>query len=103
MIALGPLAVLLVRRVTRAAWSIAGWGALGFVVSQVVHLPVLGAWHSLTVRGDLPGLGATGDAIVLGLLAAGCEEPARALVFRWALSRERGRDAALMAGAGHGG
>ena len=103
MIALPAGGLVLVRWITGARWSIAGWGALGFVASQVVHLPLLGAWQWLTTHGAIPGLGATADAILLGLLAAGCEEPARALVFRFALASRRDRSTALMAGAGHGG
>jgi uncharacterized membrane protein YhfC len=102
MIAL-PIGVVLVQRRTRgAAWRLFALGAASFALSQAVHLPLLGAWQSATRSGALPSFGATADAVVLGLLAALCEEPARWLVLRFA-TKERGRDAALALGAGHGG
>jgi uncharacterized membrane protein YhfC len=78
-------------------------GALAFVGSQVVHMPILWAWSAATRSGVLPALGGTGDAVVLGALAALCEEPARALVFSRLPPADRGRDAGLAVGAGHGG
>lgn len=103
MIALPIVIAVLVRMRTGAPWAWLGWGALAFVLSQVVHMPLLWAWQGLTRAGAMPGLGANGDAVMLGTLAAVCEEPARALTFRFALRNERGRSAALMVGAGHGG
>lgn len=104
MMALPLAAALLVRRTTRGRWAWLAIGATAFVGSQVVHLPLLlSVWPSLTRAGVLPGFGATANAIVAGVLAAACEEPARALAFRFGLRGERGRRAALTVGAGHGG
>jgi uncharacterized membrane protein YhfC len=102
MIALPIAIAVAVRRRTGGRWAWVAWGAATFVGSQLVHLPILGAWGALTRSGALPSFGTRADYVVLGLLAAACEEPARAVVFRFAI-RSRGRSAALMAGAGHGG
>lgn len=84
-------------------WTWLGVGAAAFVGSQIVHLPILWGWEALTRAGLLPGFGPVADALVLGVLAALCEEPARALAFRFGLARERGTRAARIVGAGHGG
>jgi uncharacterized membrane protein YhfC len=98
-----PIGVVVVqRRMHGAAWRLFALGAASFALSQLVHLPLLGAWQWATRVGALPAFGATADVIVLGLLAAACEEPARWIVLRVA-TKERGRNAALALGAGHGG
>jgi uncharacterized membrane protein YhfC len=89
-----------------ASWRVFGAGALAFVASQAVHLPLLLGAKALLARGLLPHppepwrLAAT--ALGLGLAAALCEEPARYLTFRL-LRRARAWRDALMLGAGHGG
>jgi len=92
----GPvvLAALLQGR-TRARWGVFGWGALVFVLSQVVHVPLL-----LLIPKGLP-LGA--QCLVLGGLAGLCEETARYLMFRALAKEGRGLGNALMGGLGHGG
>lgn len=105
MMLLPLAAALAVRRQLgpRWRWRWLGAGVLAYLLSQLVHLPLLSVWQAMTRSGALPGFGATADALVLGVLAAGCEEPARVLAFRFAAPTQRGREAALAVGVGHGG
>lgn len=103
MIALPVVVVLAVRRATGVRWALLFGGAVAFILSQVVHFPLLWTWTGLTQAGVLPAFGPLIDAMVLGALAGLCEEPARAILFWRVFPGERGRDAALFAGAGHGG
>jgi ABC-2 type transport system ATP-binding protein len=92
----GPLviAALLVRR-WRLSWGLFGAGAVGFLGSQLVHLPIV-----FLIK--LPE-GMFAKAAILGLLAGACEEPARYLVLsRW-LKRAEKYEEGLLAGLGHGG
>lgn len=92
-----------IRRRYRVGWGIFGAGALTFIASQVVHLPLnyalglLGGGRGVALW-PLPLL-----ALVAGLSAGVCEEAARWLALRFALKRARGWRAGLQFGAGHGG
>lgn len=104
-----PIALALVlRRRLGTRWRLFGVGALAFVASQLVHVPLaMGATLAFRERW-LPAPPESWwwfDPLLLGLLAGACEEPARWLAFRFVLSREedRSREGALMVGAGHGG
>ncbi len=103
-----PLALgwFLARRLTQP-WRFFLVGAIGFVLSQVFHIP-LNAGLTLAFRqGLLPappeGWQPLFNPVVLGLTAALCEEPMRYLMLRFALKEARSQDAALMFGAGWGG
>lgn len=81
-----------------------GAGALTFVASQVVHIPLN---YAAGLMGGGRGLGLLPQpylAIALGLSAGLCEEIARYVAWRFAL-KKRGRtyQEALQFGAGHGG
>ncbi len=86
--------------------SLFGAGALTFVASQVVHLPLLAliAWPfqqkllSMPTEWNLPF-----NALVGGLAAGLCEELARYAAFRRFLKTTRTWQEGLMFGAGHGG
>lgn len=88
------------RRRTLVSYRVAALGALGFVLSQVVHLPL-----NMLLGPRLPT--AAGllwvTALVLGLGAGLCEELTRYALLRTAAKRVRDSGAALMFGAGHGG
>lgn len=88
-------------------WGLAGVGALTFIGSQVVHLPLLWGLTALSQRGIIPAPPVQWklmtNAIILGLAAGLCEEIARYLVYRWWLKSARSWKEALMFGAGHGG
>ena len=91
-----------IRRRYGVSWGIFGAGALTFVASQAVHLPLNWALGLLGPgRGvALWPLGAM--ALVAGLSAGVCEEVARWVVLRFFLKRARGWRKALQFGAGHG-
>jgi len=84
-------------------WGLFGAGALTFIASQVVHLPLnwalglLGGGRGVTLWPLLP------LALVAGLSAGICEEGARWLALRFFLQKARGWREALQFGAGHGG
>lgn len=107
MIAIPVVIALALRRTFHPRWALLFGGALAFIGAQVIHLPILSGMTWLFSSGALPrptGLVATlFDPLVLGFLAAACEEPARALLFARFFRGERRSADALMAGAGHGG
>jgi uncharacterized membrane protein YhfC len=88
-------------------WMLFGVGVLTFIASQVVHIPLLGAFNQI-LRYQLPPYDVSYTAIfleagMLGLLAGLCEETAR-LVGYWVLKdRAKTFGSALALGAGHGG
>ncbi len=88
-------------------WKLFLAGALSFVGSQIVHIPLL---LGVTALGKLPGAPHPSEAwklavnaVILGLAAGACEEPARWLVLRHVVKTARGWKAAVMLGTGHGG
>ncbi len=92
-----------IRRRYGMSWGLFGAGALTFIASQVVHLPLnyalglLGGGRGVALW-PLPAL-----ALVAGVSAGVCEEGARWIVLRFFLQRARGWRSALQFGAGHGG
>lgn len=105
MIAL-PLALIifLVRRF-HLAWRIIIVGALTFIASQIVHIPLLYGLTFFFVQVPIIPTSWTipFNAIVLGLMAGLCEEIARYVAYRWAIPTARTWPQALGFGAGHGG
>jgi uncharacterized membrane protein YhfC len=85
-------------------WKLWGAGALTFVASQLVHLPLN---YALGMLGQPRALGLLPLpllAIAAGLSAALCEELARFAAWRFALRKAaRSFHEALQFGAGHGG
>lgn len=103
-----PIALALALRRAGARLGLFAWGAAAFIGSQVVHIPMLLAMTAAFENGVIPRPPPSWiwlNPLILGLAAGICEEPARWLVFRFALRREEDRSprAALMVGAGHGG
>jgi uncharacterized membrane protein YhfC len=100
------LGVVLARRLG-VSWRLFGVGAVTFVGSQVVHIPLNAglSWLAPTLTAPAPGnLGAVAvTAVVLGLSAGLCEEGARYLAYRFWIKDARHWRQALMFGAGHGG
>src|SRR5438045_1434083 len=95
----GPLAVAaLFRARQRLPWSMFAAGAVAFVGSQVVHLPLLWLVGKL-----LPHPQLAVQCVLLGLLAGLCEEPARWLLFRRWLPKAEGYRDGVLVGLGHGG
>lgn len=87
-------------------YALVGWGALTFVLSQVVHIPLNLGVAKLFSAGILPAPSPAVSAwllpVALGLSAGLCEEPARWLAMRW-LKDVRDWSRGLMLGVGHGG
>ncbi|MEZ4335402.1 MAG: YhfC family glutamic-type intramembrane protease [Sandaracinaceae bacterium] len=88
------------RRKTRVGYALLGAGALVFVASQVVHLPL--NWALGQVLPNEHGL-LWVTAIAVGLSAGLCEELARWVAIEWITRRVRDTEHALMLGMGHGG
>jgi uncharacterized membrane protein YhfC len=92
-----------IRRRYGAGWSIFWAGALAFVVSQIIHLPLnwalglLGGGRGVALW-PLPAM-----ALVAGLSAGICEEVTRWVSLRFVVRRARGWPGALQFGAGWGG
>lgn len=88
-------------------WGLFGVGAITFIVSQVVHLPLNSGLTAAFKVGWLPKLPEAihlpFNAVVLGLTAGLCEELTRYLVYRFWIRKARTWREALMFGAGHGG
>lgn len=91
-----------IRRRCGIGWGVFGIGALTFIASQVVHLPLnfalglLGGGRGVALWPLVP------LALVAGVSAGICEEGARWIVLRFFARRTRGWRAGLQFGAGHG-
>ncbi len=99
------LAIVLRRRLP-AHWRAWVWGALAFVVSQAVRLPLLISLTliSQALRWDFGQEGNFwSNVIILSLTAGLFEETARYAVLRFLAKDVRGWQDAVMFGAGHGG
>jgi len=94
------------RRRLAARWSTWAWGALAFVCSQLVRVPLLLAISVLT-RPYFTGTDANVlfwiNFVVLSLTSGLFEETARYIVLRWLAKDARRWDDGVMFGAGHGG
>ncbi len=92
-----------IRRRFGVGWGVFGIGAVTFVASQVVHLPLnfalglLGGGRGVALWPLVP------MALVAGLSAGVCEEGARWIVLRFFARKTRGWRPGLQFGAGHGG
>jgi len=86
-------------------WSLFGIGALTFIASQVVHIPLLYGLTALFKLFPSPpdAWKLTINAVILGLMAGLCEETARYLIYRFWIKSARTWREGLMFGAGHGG
>jgi uncharacterized membrane protein YhfC len=100
------LGILLAERLG-ARWRLFGIGALTFLASQAVHLPLNAGLTALFRRQLLPAPSPDWaplfNAVALGLTAGLCEELARFAAYRWPLRGTRRWEDGLMVGAGHGG
>ena len=88
-------------------WGLFGFGALAFVGSQVIRLPLLYGATIAFQRGMLPsppeGYAFAFNVVVMSLTAGLFEEGARYLVYRFLIKKVRTWREALAFGAGHGG
>jgi uncharacterized membrane protein YhfC len=88
-------------------WRLFGVGVLTFIVSQMVHIPLLAAANRLLMYQlppyDVSYTAITLDAVMLGLLAGLCEETARLAGYLILKGKAKAIAAAMALGAGHGG
>lgn len=99
-----PVALwLFLRRRYRASWGLIAVGALTFILSQVVHLPLNWGLGLLGGRRGVALWPLPAMAAVAGLSAGLCEEGARYLVLRFWRKEARSWAQGLAFGAGHGG
>jgi uncharacterized membrane protein YhfC len=80
------------------AWRLVLAGGLTFVVSQVLHIPLV-----LGMGSFLQSVPRPVNAILLGLLAGIFEETARYILFRFILRKTRSWKEGVLVGLGHGG
>jgi uncharacterized membrane protein YhfC len=89
------------------SWKLVLAGALTFIASQVLHIPLLYGLTALFNNGVLPSIPeawtAIFNAILLGLLAGIFEETARWILFTFILKSARSWEEGVVVGAGHGG
>jgi uncharacterized membrane protein YhfC len=91
-----------------ASWKVFFIGALAFVASQIVHLPLLYLVDLLSARSGIEQSWPMAallalNAVILGLLSGLCEEVARWFSFKMLKAENKPFRSALMLGAGHGG
>jgi uncharacterized membrane protein YhfC len=89
------------------SWKMVMAGAVTFIVSQVLHIPVLSALTALFKNGTLPAIPPTWtllfNAVLLGLLAGIFEETARWVLYKFILKDAKTWNEGVLAGIGHGG
>jgi len=88
------------------SWKLALAGALTFIASQILHIPVTIGWAALLQNGilSIPDAWITIlNAVVLGLLAGIFEETARWILFKFSLKNAKTWAEGVLVGAGHGG
>jgi uncharacterized membrane protein YhfC len=106
MLVLPILLVIYLTRKFSLSWKLALAGALTFIASQILHIPVVIGLTALFQNGALsipPGWTTIFNAIVLGLLAGIFEETARWILYKFSLKNVRTWNEGVLVGAGHGG
>jgi uncharacterized membrane protein YhfC len=100
------LGIWLVRKF-KVSWKLLLAGALTFIASQVLHIPLVYGLTAAFKSGVLPAIPPAWtlifNAILLGLLAGIFEESARYILFRFVLKKTRSWEEGVVVGAGHGG
>ena len=88
-------------------WRLILAGALTFLASQILHIPVVYGLTALFNSGALPaipeGWKAIFNAILLGLLAGIFEETARWILYKFILKNTNTWEQGVTVGVGHGG
>lgn len=80
------------------SWKLVLAGALTFIASQILHIPLVFGMNSF-----LQSLPLLANAIILGLLAGIFEETARYILFKLILKNTRSWKEGILVGLGHGG
>ncbi len=90
-----------------SSWFVVGIGALAFVLSQVIHIPLLLGLQPLLQTAGFTSLSPTVNLILTGLfyglLAGICEEPMRWLAYKVIKEKGQRPNSSVVLGIGHGG
>ncbi len=91
----------------KLSWKLFLAGAVTFIASQVLHIPLLAALTGMFSNGMLPSPPEAWttifNAVLLGLLAGIFEETARYFLFKFFLKNAHTWNEGVLVGAGHGG
>jgi uncharacterized membrane protein YhfC len=98
MVALPLVLWIHVRRKFALPWKLVLAGALTFIASQILHVPLVISMGSFLQRVPL-----LVNAILLGLMAGAFEETARYILFKLVLKNSRTWKEGVLVGLGHGG
>lgn len=107
MIVLPIVLAFYVTRKFSLPWKLLLAGALTFLASQVLHIPVLYGLTAMFKSGVLPSIPAAWtslfNAVLLGLLAGIFEETARWILFSFFLKSAKSWEQGVVVGTGYGG
>src|SRR5215208_6946240 len=107
MIILPILLAFYLTRKFKLSWKLVLAGALTFIASQVLHIPVLYGLTALFNNATLPAIPKAGTALfnaaLLGLLAGIFEETARLILFKFSLKNVKTWAEGGLVGMGHDG
>lgn len=96
-----------VTRKFKLSWKLILAGALTFIASQVLHIPLVYGMTAAFQNGTLPAIpeawALTFNAVVLGLLAGIFEETARYILYKFILKKTSTWEEGVVVGVGHGG
>ncbi|MBL8062456.1 MAG: YhfC family intramembrane metalloprotease [Anaerolineales bacterium] len=98
MILLPIIAGFYVARKLKLSWKLFLAGGLTFIVSQILHIPLV-----LALTSTFQSWGVIAYALVLGVLAGLFEETARYILFKFILKKSRTWEEGVYIGLGHGG
>jgi len=91
----------------KLSWKLVLAGALTFIASQVLHIPLLYGLTALFKNGTLPAIPQAWttffNAMLLGLLAGIFEETARWILYKFILKNAKTWNEGVLVGIGHGG
>lgn len=100
------LAFILTRRF-KLPWKLVFAGAVTFIASQVLHIPLVYGLTAAFQTGLLPAIPEAWalifNAVVLGLLAGIFEETARFILYKFVLKKASTWNEGVVVGVGHGG
>lgn len=107
MIVLPVLLGFYLTRKFKLSWKLILAGALTFIASQVLHIPLVYGLTAAFQNGTLPAIppawALTFNAVVLGLLAGIFEETARYILYKFVLKKTSTWNEGVVVGVGHGG
>lgn len=91
----------------KLSWKLWVAGAVTFIASQVLHIPVLYGLTAIFANGMLPSPPIAWttifNAVLLGLLAGIFEETSRFILYKFLLKKANTWNEGVLVGAGHGG